>query len=55
MLIGVSLIRSIQRDKNNHAPLFNVGSCGLHSIHGPLRDRHDLKPVGNRQNFENDV
>ena len=34
MLIGVSLIRSMQREKHNHAPLFNVGNCGLHSIHG---------------------
>ena len=23
-----------EREKHNHAPLFNVGSCGLHSIHG---------------------
>ena len=20
--------------KNNHSPLYNIGSCGLHSIHG---------------------
>ena len=24
----------VEREKRNHAPLFNVGSCGLHSIHG---------------------
>ena len=23
-----------EREKRNHAPLFNVDSCGLHSIHG---------------------
>ena len=23
-----------EREKHYHAPLFNVGSCGLHSIHG---------------------
>ena len=34
MLIGMSLIRSMQREKHNYSPLFNVGSCGLHSIHG---------------------
>ena len=36
MLTGVSLIRSMQREgeKHNHAPLFHVGSCGLHSIYG---------------------
>ena len=50
MLIDVCLIRSMQRERqretkrdrerqreterDNHATLFNVGSCGLHSIHG---------------------
>ena len=44
MLIDVCLIRSMQREterdkerqreKDNHATHFNVGSCGLHSIHG---------------------
>ena len=25
---------SAEKEKHNHAPLFNVSSCGLHSIHG---------------------
>ena len=25
---------NVEREKHNHAPLFNVCSCGLHTIHG---------------------
>ena len=54
MLIGLSLTRSMQEEKNNHAPLFNVGSLACIRYMLPL-DKHDLKSVGNWQNFEIDV
>ena len=25
---------NVEREKHNHAPLFSVDSCGMHSIHG---------------------
>ena len=26
-----------EREKHNHSPLYNMGSCGLHSIHGAFK------------------
>ena len=26
-----------EREKHNHSPLYNIGSCGLHSIHGVFK------------------